>query len=781
MQKIGRMEKIKAAVTLPLAAMILVLFVGATTLQYTSFMRLEGCADVFNRCRKAALILACAKIALYGCCDLLDLEETSLLRKIGNAFKQNIVFVLLLCLSVMVSHYAGKKDLFFLIIILASLRGVHFSFILKWYLLIQIVLMAVTVQAAVQGVIPNMEVVRNETKMRYGMGYDYPSVTMTFLFFIVMAYAWLKRAHAFWLPIAVFFVVTIWLFQKTDARMGLLAILVVFLSMGIDRGLAHWNKKKSKKSLHKNVFCSIIGGMGAVVNDTLPFWMIGFMIFASAKYPNAAWTELADNILTKRVQYSAAALENYGIPLFGQVIQWVGYGGENAGKLAEGLEYNFVDCSYLQMLVQYGLVWTLVILTSLSALLHKLRKEKAWYSLFLVWMVVGYCFVEPRLLEVHANIFLCLLVPFLFRWDKQRQMWDACQCVRLPEKYLVVEQRANENHAGAKARNDIAQILLSHEWTPLRVTKGDGKGMADKLRMCVVVVFDWTRLLFDSDFGVPILVQYPLATYPMVRFLALPFLALLKYVKRNPIYYLIHDIESMRLNTTKEQRGEMRFFALANGMISHNAKMTEYLHSMGVKCPITEIEVFDYLTDIPLPEEKRFLTCSVAVAGNLNRKKAGYLYEMEKQNSAVVWQVYGPNFEGTKGGCLDYRGQFPAEELPAQFEASFGLVWDGDSCATCSGLYGAYLRFNNPHKLSLYLASGMPVIVWKESALADWVEVHQVGFAVDSLYELEKRIHQITPEQYARWQTNVYALAQDLRGGAHTLKAANQVVQWSLG
>ena len=34
-------------------------------------------------------------------------------------------------------------------------------------------------------------------------------------------------------------------------------------------------------------------------------------------------------------------------------------------------------------------------------------------------------------------------------------------------------------------------------------------------------------------------------------------------------------------------------------------------------------------------------------------------------------------------------------------------MWDGPSPDTCAGVYGAYLRYNNPHKTSLYLAAGL--------------------------------------------------------------------------
>lgn len=772
-----KIDEIKKKITLPLAAAVLILFVGATTMQYTSFMTLSSWPRLFNSCRKLALLLACGKIALNVLGDFWDGASAGRVRDgIKNVWRQNIILLLFLFLSLLVSHYAGKKDLFFLLIVLGAMRGVPFSFILKWYLTIQIILLVLVVGAALTGMIPNMKLVRDETKMRYGMGYDYPSVTMTMVFFIWTAYAWKKSSHASVAFMGIFLAVTVWLFCETDARMGFLASLVVLVSIAVCKKVVHWQGKNRDSLLQKGDFWRVMGRAAACVNDTLPFLLFVFVVIACLCYPEAAWARWLDDCINKRIRYGSEALGNYGVPLFGQVIQWVGYGGEYAGELQEGVQYNFVDCSYLQMLVQYGIVWTAAVLAAFSILLRTLRRQKAWYSLFLTWVILGYCFIEPRLLEIHADIFLCLFVPFLFPWDRTRPKWDGTLPQELPQNYFVAEQRAHEHHAGAKARNDIAQILYSDGWTPLSVTRGDGKGTADKLRMCVVVVLDWAGILVASDSGVPILVQYPLATYPMVRSLALPFLVLLKYVKRNPIYYLVHDIESMRLNVQGEQKREMRFFRLADGIISHNAKMTEYLRTMGVTCLVTEIEIFDYLTQIPLPQKKRPMNASVAVAGNLNREKAGYLYEMEKRNSSIDWQVYGPNFEGTGKGCLNYRGQFPAEQLPGQFEAAFGLVWDGDSCETCAGLYGAYLRFNNPHKLSLYLASGMPVIVWRESALAKWVEENQVGFAVSSLYEMEEQIHQITPEQYAQWQEHVYEMANELRKGAHTLRAAEKII-----
>ena len=97
---------------------------------------------------------------------------------------------------------------------------------------------------------------------------------------------------------------------------------------------------------------------------------------------------------------------------------------------------------------------------------------------------------------------------------------------------------------------------------------------------------------------------------------------------------------------------------------------------------------------------------------------------------------------------VHYQGAFSPDELPNRLHGGFGLVWDGDSPHTCSGMYGEYLKMNNPHKASLYLASGFPIIVWRQSALAEFVRKNHCGILVDSLFEIADCLNSIDEEDF---------------------------------
>lgn len=101
----------------------------------------------------------------------------------------------------------------------------------------------------------------------------------------------------------------------------------------------------------------------------------------------------------------------------------------------------------------------------------------------------------------------------------------------------------------------------------------------------------------------------------------------------------------------------------------------------------------------------------------------------------------------------------------------FGLVWDGPESKTCTGVYGDYLKFNNPHKTSLYLASGLPIIIWKEAAMAQFVLKNECGIVIDSLDDIEFKLSKISSASYRKMKMNAEEIGKKLRSGHFTRSA----------
>ena len=102
-------------------------------------------------------------------------------------------------------------------------------------------------------------------------------------------------------------------------------------------------------------------------------------------------------------------------------------------------------------------------------------------------------------------------------------------------------------------------------------------------------------------------------------------------------------------------------------------------------------------------------------------------------------------------------------------DGSWGLVWDGISVNRCEGEFGDYLRYNAPHKLSLYIAAGIPIIIWKESGLAEYVIKKNLGVAIGSIADIKNAINKISEEEYKKMLTNIRNESQEIRSGKHLL------------
>lgn len=328
------------------------------------------------------------------------------------------------------------------------------------------------------------------------------------------------------------------------------------------------------------------------------------------------------------------------------------------------------------------------------------------------------------------------------------------------KKYVLTLESSNKNNAGPKAKRDVAHFLNEEDYQelPLNIDfDPQDKSLRAKLRKIYDVKFTIPRALKKADPDV-IIMQYPIySTYLTTN--------IIEAIKQNThakIYILVHDVETIRL--FKDDQGfkesELEIFSKADGLIVHNQKMHAWIKEQGIDAPIIELGLFDYYSPIEL-QTKREFDRSVVFAGNL--AKADFLSKASELNFELT--LFGPNPNENYPAQIKYAGIRSPEDLQKYLTQNFGLVWDGDSLLTCNGTFGEYMRYNNPHKVSLYLSSGMPVIIWKEAALADFIEENNVGFAVDSLNEVGERLAEMTAEEYQVMQTNALKLAEKLRQG----------------
>ena len=241
-------------------------------------------------------------------------------------------------------------------------------------------------------------------------------------------------------------------------------------------------------------------------------------------------------------------------------------------------------------------------------------------------------------------------------------------------------------------------------------------------------------------------------------------------------HYYIADADGERYmyaDVPEKGQAEVDSFNLADGIIGHNAKMNDFLRQNGVKVPLVDLGIFDYDNPQPIQPYHGY-DKSVCYAGNLI--DAVFLDNVHPTNR---FDLFGPNPAEHYNDGLNYRGQFSPTELPSHMDENFGLVWHGTSVDTCDGTFGRYLKWNNPHKTSLYLSSGLPVIIWDQAALADFVIENGVGITISSLNELNEKLDAITDEEYRQMHQNVEKIANQMRSGYYITHAMQKMLATS--
>ena len=206
--------------------------------------------------------------------------------------------------------------------------------------------------------------------------------------------------------------------------------------------------------------------------------------------------------------------------------------------------------------------------------------------------------------------------------------------------------------------------------------------------------------------------------------------------------------------------------------IVHNKNMKNILCKNGFDInKMVDLKIFDYLiSEDPKIQEDN----GIIIAGNFDKSKASYVYQLNKIYN-VKFNLFGANFnDRVKYDNISYYGEFLPDELIKSLKGRYGLVWDGDSLETCSGGKGEYLRINNPHKLSLYIAVGLPVIIWEEAAEADFVLRAGVGLTINSLYDLPDKLESVSDIEYKTMKQNALIVGTHLRNGDYMKNAIVQ-------
>ena len=319
------------------------------------------------------------------------------------------------------------------------------------------------------------------------------------------------------------------------------------------------------------------------------------------------------------------------------------------------------------------------------------------------------------------------------------------------------------------AKRHVDEIMKTMEFKDLAVKTFNGK-----IGTFFRKLFSMVNLVFRLKKGDVLVIQYPFKKFYVIQ-------CRIAHVKGARTITLIHDLGTFRRKKlTAEQ--EVERLSHTDAIIVHNQRMNDWLVKHGCEVPLVNLNIFDYLSKDEPSSEQHILgeQPMFTFAGGISKRKCAFIYQIDEVIDGCHFDLYGAGL--TPGADkfwknTTYHGRIDSDEFIRTVHADWGLVWDGDTIDGCSGTWGSYLRINNPHKASFYLRAGLPVIVWKESAMAPFIVNNKLGIAVNSLCELPSVLKGISQSEYDVYRKAAWLMKDKLNQGFHFKKAYSEALR----
>lgn len=338
------------------------------------------------------------------------------------------------------------------------------------------------------------------------------------------------------------------------------------------------------------------------------------------------------------------------------------------------------------------------------------------------------------------------------------------------EKYFLYQEYGNENNAGPKAKKDINQILSNLDFKGIEF-----EIPANKYLRPVLSRITWKKKLSRISNSL-IVCQYPFYSHIFENSLTKE-IKHQKYKKNNIFVAFIHDIETLRRepNNLKKINLELSVLNSFDYLVCHNSNMKRWLLKNGINSQILVLDLFDYLASSQPVEQKIDKEFRVLnYAGNLSKS-----IFLKNAFTKLPVNIFGPNYSSEYNlKNYQYKGEFTPEEIPRHINNGFGLIWDGNSIQEPENSFGNYLKYITPHKFSLYLRSGVPVIAWSKSAISKFIVENKIGVVLDDLTDVDNELAKITLPEYKQMKNNCYNFSRKLQEGFYTQRVITEIEQY---
>lgn len=314
---------------------------------------------------------------------------------------------------------AGEQKLVLLMLFVWAANNIDLKKTIKIHLIILTLMLIIISGLSIAGLIENRIYVQNDIRIRYSLGFNYTAYVSNIFLTICCSYIFLRRKKILALESIIMVMIGYAIYLVTDTRMAFALTIFVALFSII---LKYVTLPKRGSQL---VWLSL--------RWFVPIAAIASLVIFYLYDPNNLKFVKINLILNKRLSLGHTGILTYGIHLFGNRIEMT-----NAMDLLldPSLIYTYIDSSYLQILLKFGLIVLIIIICAGTKFFADAYKKRDRYTALVLFVVFAHAILEPQLLDIIYNPFI-LMAGMYFTPQYLRS--ERCDNSRIKRKVSITE------------------------------------------------------------------------------------------------------------------------------------------------------------------------------------------------------------------------------------------------------------------------------------------------------------------------------------------------------
>ena len=366
--------------------------VVASLVTTTYFIRLEGFLSLYR-------ILLYFTVAMILIKELVNLPKT--LYYFRFHWKQLLIVMgLFTAMFIVAKNRDGLLDTNVLLLVFSA-RDIDFRKLLGTFSAATFLVLCLTIYASQKDIIANM-FMNADGGYRFSLGFNYVSFASQRLFFALCTYLMFRGKRISYLELLALLLATIYMYQQTSTSSPFyLSILILTYAL--------FSIKIFKKEF-------IIENFWLTKIATYAFIIALILILYFSFYSSGNVFRLVDQFTHNRLRLSVEGFRNFGVPWLGQHITFTTT--DIFGNFTSN--YNFIDSSFVQLLVIDGLVvggFMLFALTNVMRYFVSIRKDIVLACLGI--MIIHGMFDPQMLVLRYSPLILFISRLFIMNSDNE--------------------------------------------------------------------------------------------------------------------------------------------------------------------------------------------------------------------------------------------------------------------------------------------------------------------------------------------------------------------------